>query len=54
MLLVALGFWRGHFHEAAAEDKLVAALLVALFGAGPVIYGLRHWRNKVAQRSTSD
>ena len=54
MLLVALGFGRGHFHDAVAEDRLVAALLVALFASGPAIYGLQRWRYNVARRSTSD
>ena len=54
MLLVGLGFWRGHFHEAAAKDRLVSALLVALFAAGPVIYGLQHWRSKAAEARAVD
>ena len=54
MLLVGLEFYRGGFHEAAAEDRLVSGLLGAQIVLGPLVYLFSRWhQNRRVVTATS-
>jgi amino acid transporter len=46
MFLVGLGFYRGQFHGAASEDRVVAVLLAILVACGPAVYAASRRRRR--------